>query len=81
ETGDDQSYELAAILRQKPELTSMHVQRIEGFLSMSSDSLRFNAMGILDDRYLTGAAIAAHADRLHLDANRQVSERAAGLRR
>ena len=74
-------HDLAAILRQESDLTPNQVERIEAFLRSSSDSLRFNAMGILNDRYLSAEAIAAHAERLHLDPNRQVSERAAGLRR
>lgn len=74
-------HDLAAILRQKSELTPRQIERIEAFLGSPLDSLRFNAMGILDACYLTDEAIAAHAERLHLDPNRQVSERAAGLRR
>lgn len=74
-------HDLTAILRQESELTPKQIERIEAFLRSPSDSLRFNAMSILDTCYLTREAIAAHAERLYLDSNRQVSERAAGLRR
>ncbi|MBY8828892.1 hypothetical protein K7G81_12250 [Hephaestia sp. CMS5P-6] len=73
-------HELGEILRQKPELNREQIDHIERLLSSPSDRLRFNAMGILNDRYLAGHAIASHANRLRLDQNRQISERAARIR-
>ncbi|CAH0496010.1 NACHT domain-containing NTPase [Novosphingobium sp. CECT 9465] len=74
-------HELGEVLRDKPDLSGEQIDRIEQMLRSPSDRLRFNAMAILNDHYLSAEAITAHADRLHLDSNRQVSERAARLRR
>lgn len=75
-TGDMSAYALGRLLREGIPLNAAERAVAEDLLDSSRVSVRFNAMALLDERYMDRARIRRRAETLSRDGDDQIRERA-----